>query len=389
MEGEKVVRSRRPRDRKQQIVIAAREKFVARGYPNVTMAQIAEAVGITAGALYRHFDNKTALLSGVVADSFTYLDTPIEDGEFEAVVEDAISRVIDRPYLSDLWIREIRYLPEEARRELRTRIRSWAGTFAPALRRRCPGVDEGQVELLQWALLSLLSSVGRRAMHAPAPVLLDGVRTAMNAITSAALIPTGDAEEPHGPLLRPRSMRERLLTAAADQFGRRGFRDTSMADIGAVAEVSGQNLYAYFANKADLLRAVIDRSITALWLGLDQALSTSAVPDAALARVVGSYIVLSRSWVGLLEDPTDETDTEEVTKGAQREYVGEWVALLQATLPHVGEPAARVRVQLALFLVSDLQRNHRIARRASFQENLRHLVLAILLDGSPSGGPSA
>lgn len=53
---------RRPKDRKDQIVEAARQLIVARGYRNVSMAEIAEAVGITAGALYRHFANKAVLL---------------------------------------------------------------------------------------------------------------------------------------------------------------------------------------------------------------------------------------------------------------------------------------------------------------------------------------
>ena len=61
---------RRPKDRKDQIVEAARQLIVARGYRNVSMADIAEAVGITAGALYRHFSNKAVLLGAVIDQSF-------------------------------------------------------------------------------------------------------------------------------------------------------------------------------------------------------------------------------------------------------------------------------------------------------------------------------
>ena len=49
---------RRPRDRKQQILAAAGELFREHGYHNVSVAQVAAAVGITAPALYRHFKNK-------------------------------------------------------------------------------------------------------------------------------------------------------------------------------------------------------------------------------------------------------------------------------------------------------------------------------------------
>jgi AcrR family transcriptional regulator len=46
---------RRPKDRKQQILVQARDLFLGLGYPNVSMAMIADRVGITAGALYRHY----------------------------------------------------------------------------------------------------------------------------------------------------------------------------------------------------------------------------------------------------------------------------------------------------------------------------------------------
>ncbi len=48
----------RPRNRKAQIITVAREQFGRSGYHNVSMEGIASAVGITAGALYRHFPNK-------------------------------------------------------------------------------------------------------------------------------------------------------------------------------------------------------------------------------------------------------------------------------------------------------------------------------------------
>ena len=44
---------RRPKDRKQQILAQARDLFLGLGYPNVSMAMIADRVGITAGGLYR------------------------------------------------------------------------------------------------------------------------------------------------------------------------------------------------------------------------------------------------------------------------------------------------------------------------------------------------
>ncbi|MDZ4233931.1 MAG: helix-turn-helix domain-containing protein, partial [Dietzia sp.] len=49
---------RRPKDRKQQILEQAVRLFIDRGFHSVKLEDIAEASGVTARALYRHYDNK-------------------------------------------------------------------------------------------------------------------------------------------------------------------------------------------------------------------------------------------------------------------------------------------------------------------------------------------
>jgi AcrR family transcriptional regulator len=51
--------------------------------------------------------------------------------------------------------------------------------------------------------------------------------------------------------------RERLLRAAADVFGERGYDGTRVADIAAAAGVSNGALYAHFDSKAELLLAAL------------------------------------------------------------------------------------------------------------------------------------
>jgi AcrR family transcriptional regulator len=51
--------------------------------------------------------------------------------------------------------------------------------------------------------------------------------------------------------------RDRLLRAAADVFGERGYDGTRVADIAAAAGVSNGALYAHFGSKADLLLAAL------------------------------------------------------------------------------------------------------------------------------------
>lgn len=56
---------------------------------------------------------------------------------------------------------------------------------------------------------------------------------------------------------RGRRTRERILRAAVDQFGRKGFRGTSVEDVLKVSGTGKSQFYHYFENKADLARAVL------------------------------------------------------------------------------------------------------------------------------------
>ncbi|WP_214106125.1 TetR/AcrR family transcriptional regulator [Acrocarpospora catenulata] len=367
----------RPRDRKEQILLAARDLFVAKGYPNVSMALIAQQVGITAGALYRHFSNKAVLLEEVIAENFAWLDEPVAYTSYDDMVEHVITQIVDRPYLSDLWTHEIRYLPEERRHDLRRRMRMWNQSLVPALRQKRPGLEAVHEELLTWTIQSLMSCVGRQAIHSPMSLKLPVVRAALQAVATVDLVSGDVLAGRQADRMVPASTRERLLIAAAAQFGERGYYDTSMAELGAAADVSGPNLYSYFESKADVLRAVLDRGTHALWIGLDDALAFSGTALEALRKVVGSYIPLARTWASVIEDPTGE---HEPAKAAQREYVAEWVTLLQQASPRTGAREARLRVQVALFVIADLHRVPHLSRYESFHDNLAGIVLAVLLE---------
>jgi AcrR family transcriptional regulator len=51
---------------RQQIIQVAAELFTCKGYSGTSISDIAQAVGLTKGALYHHFENKDALFLAVV-----------------------------------------------------------------------------------------------------------------------------------------------------------------------------------------------------------------------------------------------------------------------------------------------------------------------------------
>ncbi len=59
--------------------------------------------------------------------------------------------------------------------------------------------------------------------------------------------------------LRGRGSRERILAQAAQLVGEKGVRGTSLDDIREAASASKSQLYHYFANKEDLIQAIIGR----------------------------------------------------------------------------------------------------------------------------------
>jgi AcrR family transcriptional regulator len=368
---------RRPRDRKQQLVRLAGQLFVEQGFPHVSMAMLAERADLTAGALYRHFATKEALLQEVVRSAFADL-VPQDGTQSLAQLIDRVAEIAtERPELGVLWARESRYLSPEARAEVRDVLRRSERAFEQQLLVERPELTQDEAELVAWAIASVLAATGRVGVRVRRTLIGGLVRDAATAISQVELPPLAPDDEA-GPAREPASRRERLLTAAAALFAERGYRDTALADIGAAADVTGPSLYSYFASKADLLEAVVDRANHALWIDLDRALQEQPDAPAILAALVDSYQRVTAGWSADLQ-LSMATELGERGLAYQREYVAEWVALLDEARPGLEQGAARLLVQLALAVVNDLSCTPHLRSRPGFGEQLTSIALAALL----------
>jgi AcrR family transcriptional regulator len=158
---------RRPKDRKQQILVQARELFLELGYPNVSMAMIADRVGVTAGGLYRHFSTKADLLEAVVRDAFRTVAPPVPGLALDELIDREITAVAGRSNLADLWSREVRYLPEQVRRDIRAMMRETARAYLAPLKTIRPRLTLVQAEMIAWSVQSVLSCLGRDSVRLP------------------------------------------------------------------------------------------------------------------------------------------------------------------------------------------------------------------------------
>lgn len=372
---------RRPKDRKNQIVVHARELFVEHGFPNVSMVAIADSVGIRASALYRHFNNKNDLLAAVFKDSFAYLADPISSITLDDFVDLGVGLVNRYPFVGILWFREIRYLPAELQMQLRARFREWTLSLLPLIRQVSPGLDRGQEELLMWTFISILASLYSRAGRVPKKTRVRVVRSTIAVVAEVPLIRSGE-RLPAEPRRYPQSRRERLLQAAVEQFGSLGYSESSLASIGTAADVSGPNLYSYFESKSDLLQAVLDRGNHAAWFTLDNALTVSNTVEEALSRLVQAQLAFSPVWTRWAIEPEYGNEKLERLRDSQREYTNEWVALLCAADPDLSLSEARVRVGIAMAVLNDLSQTPRVCRRDSFLENVQAIARAALFNRS-------
>ena len=59
--------TRKNPERRQELIAAAQQLFYTKGYESTSVNDIIQAVGVSKGAFYHHFDSKTAVLEAIVA----------------------------------------------------------------------------------------------------------------------------------------------------------------------------------------------------------------------------------------------------------------------------------------------------------------------------------
>ncbi|MET0953123.1 MAG: helix-turn-helix domain-containing protein [Aeromicrobium sp.] len=371
---------RRPRDRKQQIVSAAAELFDDKGFHNVTMSELAQQVGITAGALYRHFSSKAELLDAVLTDLFERVyATGTEALSLEEMMDLRAQVAAEHPMLGTLWSRESRNLEPAARERHADRLRREHRAYSDALKRERPELSESAATFLAWAMLSNLAAP---TSHVHALSKSEQAHVVSAACRELAKLDLPEGAEPArigGIGLSPVSKREKILTAAGRLFGQHGYEATSVADIGAAADVTGPSLYTYFESKSDILAAVLGRADNALWIDLRVALQTSSSVDEALTRAVGSYIRLGRSQpyiISVLVADNRELPADLHTR--QLDYLHEWVALLMQIRPGLKRAVAYALVLATIRTINDLSRTHGVVTRPDFVDSTAAIARAVL-----------
>jgi AcrR family transcriptional regulator len=190
-------RSARTRDpaRKQRILDAAADLVARNGFSAVSMEDIGGAVGITASAIYRHYDSKTAVL---VAMFDRVIDRLLSEGERVAadkqadpldalrrLIDSQIDFVVDDRDIAQVYFREIANLPEADRRSLRRKQRLHLEEWVHLLTELRPGLDDTAARALVHCAIGAIQSTLQHSAGLPEERLRELLRQSAIAVLTA------------------------------------------------------------------------------------------------------------------------------------------------------------------------------------------------------------
>lgn len=112
---------------KQRILQSAQRLFAARGYDGTTTRDLASAAGVAEGTLFRHFDNKKAILIEVATQGWVEILTDLltelsEMGSYKAVAQVMRRRMLRMRENADMM--RVCFMEAQFHPELRDRIQS-------------------------------------------------------------------------------------------------------------------------------------------------------------------------------------------------------------------------------------------------------------------------
>ncbi|MFB7721392.1 TetR/AcrR family transcriptional regulator [Nocardia sp. NPDC056100] len=381
---------RRPKNRKAQIVGVAARAFAERGYHPVGVDEIAAEVGISGPALYRHFSNKYAMLVAAaemgaqqLLDAAKAADNPKLEAEprLTALIRGITEYTIEVRREGGLYRWERRYLERDDRARIRVIYAELHETVAAAIAELYPDADPADVMLRSAAVLSAIGSVtGHRTALSNARIvaLLNDICWD---ILRAELPPppppvTGDAIVRGLPVI---SKREQLLTEAIRIFGRQGYHESSIEEIGAAAGINASSVYRYFSSKADLLAAAFHRTGERVAIANAEALSEATGRADASVRIAERFARMTFAMPEILpvyfaEFSNLPASEQHRLRSIQRQNVLEWANLLDGD-----QVEARFRVHAAIGQVIDVGRRLRFDARPQQLARVRALMSAVLL----------
>lgn len=160
-----------PRTRRAEILAASVPLFARDGFASVTNGQIAEAVGLTPSALYRHYPSKVDILAAACLQAAGLLAQGVEQSLLEvagphdslvALAATYVAYSFEYTELNSVAEAELAGLPTGLRRPLVLAQREHIAVWEQQLRLARPELDPRQARVLVHAGFGVAVEAGRR-----------------------------------------------------------------------------------------------------------------------------------------------------------------------------------------------------------------------------------
>ncbi|MWC00210.1 TetR/AcrR family transcriptional regulator [Agromyces seonyuensis] len=363
------VRRARPKDRRQQIAMAAALAFSERGYHQVSLSEVAAAVGISASALYRHFPNKYALFldaaerlaRGLVEATDGLGDTGDPERDLDDVVRSLAETTVGNRLTGGLYRWEGRYLEDADRARLRAEFAELNARVRRPIAALRPDLPAGDDAALAAAVLSVVASITSHRTRLSTRRIVALLVETGHRVALVDLPPASGERVAATPGLPSASKRETLIREAITLFHAKGYHETAIEDVSAAAGLTASGLYRHFSGKSDLLLEACVRAAERLGATTEAALEGAPSEAEGLDRLVDAYVAHSFAHHELMSVYFSDSGALphaelERLRDIQRRHVDEWVALLRAVRPDLGAAEARFHVHAGLNIVVDLGR---------------------------------
>lgn len=387
----------RPRDRKARIAEAAAAAFAARGYHRVSMNDVAQAVGISAPALYRHFPHKYALFAQaafatahrllVATETVAVEEARDRDAAFatvDALLEAVIATTIELRAIGGIYRWEGHYLEREDRARLTAEFGTLRERVAGPHAVYRPDLDADERELLVWAALSAIASITAHRTVLAASSLQEVLRAAAWRVLDADVPAVAPAvpRAPSGDVSGRR--RDRLIVEAIDLFAVRGYHDVTIEDIASAVDLTPSGVYRHFDGKSSILLEACVRAAARLEDSAARARSADPAlpPGDALRALARDYVGYSIDNENLLRVYFAEArslgdDEQRRLRSLQQHYIATWVEVLREARPDLPLREATVLVHAGFGVVGDL-RVYAHRRRVDLAEATVTLLMVVL-----------
>lgn len=182
---------RRDPERRQRILTAAAELVAQHGYHDVGMADIGAAAGVTGSAIYRHFDNKSAVLVAmfdrVIDDLSRDASAIVTSGDephvvLRKLIRGQIAFVLTDRTLARVYHNEITNLPADDRHRLRRKQRMYLEEWVHVLAVLRPDVSDAELRALAHAAIGAIQSTLFYHSGLPAELLAELLCAAAEAV---------------------------------------------------------------------------------------------------------------------------------------------------------------------------------------------------------------